>query len=76
MKAVWTSLDPHCPCRGSSSAELGMNSVLLDGLEGDHSPESWAEGEGHDSPHEKDGRCKSEAVWGRGFDVTLKKAKM
>lgn len=27
--------DPHCPCRGSSSAEPGMNSGLLGGLEGE-----------------------------------------
>lgn len=49
---MWTSLDPHCPCRGSSSAELGLNSVLLGGLEGDHRPESWTEGEGR-IPHTK-----------------------
>lgn len=52
-----------------------MNSVLLGGLEGDHRSEPWSEGEGHDSPHKKDGRCKPEAVWGGEYDVTLKKAK-
>lgn len=59
--------DPHCPCRGSSSSEPGMNLGLLGGLEGDHSPESWAGGGGHDSPHKKDGRYKSEAVLGRSL---------
>lgn len=77
LKAVWTLLDPHCLCRGSSSAELGLNSVLLGGLEGDHRPESWTEGEGR-IPHtkKKNGRCKPEAVWGGDYGVTLKNAKM
>lgn len=73
---MWTSLGPPCPCRGSSSAELGRNSVILGGLGGDDRPESRAEGIGYDSPHEKNGRCKPEAVWGRDYDVTLKKTKM
>lgn len=54
--------DPHCPCRGGSSAEPGMHSDLLGGLKGDHSPESWAGGGGCDSPHKKDGSYKPEAV--------------
>lgn len=76
LKDVWTSLDPHCPCRGSSSAEPGMNSFLLGGLEGDHRPEFWADGKGHDSPHREDGSCNLEVVWGKDYDVILKKAKM
>lgn len=39
----------HCPCRGRGNAQPGLNPVLLGSLEGNHSPESWAGGGGHDS---------------------------
>lgn len=39
----------HCLCRGRGNAQPGLNSVFLGNLEGNHSPESWSGGEGHDS---------------------------